>query len=181
MSYKTSRTRFLYGTSGGCVDLAPVLDGPFVRAGRVTTARRKRISGTDIVGRSAKGVACGFSATCTIDPYTDPGEFLTANREGILFIARADATYVEAFPVALTSRPITLPASGIVTLACAFTQTLGSAVGGALVTSGTLTVASGSVGYVAHPDNDLVAVTADTALTAGQLGVAGTPISAEGV
>lgn len=173
MSYRVSKTRFLFGGDGFLADLTGSLDQRFGLTGQVTMDRR-RIIGAGLVGLTADPVDAGFTAAGSFRVTAETDKLL-ANRSGILFIARTDAKRAYAIPMLVTAINPGFRAATAALRQIQFTQQAGALpTEGPLSTSGSVTVAAGKVAYLVDTNTDTIeAKTATFSVASGNLGVVG--------
>ena len=174
-SYLTSNVKLHWGGAAFSVDLADELAGPFTLTGAVSVPRR-RVQGQS--GVTADGVAAGLSAAGVFYA-SDTLDTLIANLDGFLAVEQTDSARVLVIPMLVVSVGLAAPAANALTRAVRFVQSdNGGVVEGARSTSN-LTLSSGEEGYLITSSAITRSTSGTVTVGASQIGVKGTPITAE--
>ena len=178
-SYRTAQCELYVGTSSVKADLIGSLDGALTVTGAVEIDRRRVIAAGGTIGVTADGINCGLTIAANLR-YTAESKKLLTLVDGVLILARKDASYAYGLPVVVTAVPITSAAGAIVSIAATFAQSAdGNAVSGALRTENTA-INTGQEGYATTSSGVVRRTSGTLAVASGQYGVIGAPILAEG-
>ena len=177
--YRTSECDFYWGNGNVVLDVTADVDS-CTRQGNATVPRYSRQTGPGRLGKTADGVAAGFTAniSCRLSDVT---EGFYTHRTGILVIDRKDVGRAEAIPMVVQTINDSIDRDGATMLTVQLTQrNLGLPVEGVRVTSGNLVPDTGEEGYIVG-SSSITRVTSSTAVTTGGVGVKGAPLVAERV
>ena len=177
--YRKSECDFYWGNGTVVLNLTPDVDS-CTRQGTATVPRYSRQTGTGRLGKTADGIASGFTAniSCRLSDVT---EGFYTHRTGILVIDRKDVGRAEAIPMSVQTINDSIDRDGATMLAVQLVQrNLGLPVEGARATSGNLVPDTGEEGYIVG-SSSITRVTSSTAVTTGGVGVKGAPLVAERV
>ena len=177
-SGRASECRYFFGGATSRIDIGAELVNLVLTATPVVVQTRKS-TGAGKLAMTADAVQLTHAAVAQVyrSPATAP--LLTTELEGILLVAEVDVNRAWAMPCLVTAAPSTFPVADGSMLNLTFTERATTGfVEGALVTNGNLEVPQGSVGYRTLPNGITMGA---GAIAAGNFGVAGVPLTAEGI
>lgn len=181
---RASNCRLFWGAAGFQVELTGLVDQGFALQG-VGNIVRRRVLGQR--GQTADGASAGLAARVAMRTGAAAAR-VAANRRGFLVVYRSDAVDCIVLPAILTGISTVSPAAGVVTRVANFVQDgedssnlpVWASGSTKVKTSGSVTVASGELGYEVT-QNSIVRATGSSISVSGNdvLACAGTPLRAE--
>ena len=181
---RASNCRLFWGAAGFQVELTSLVDQGFGVQGSGAVLRR-RVLGQR--GLTADGVSSGHSVRVALRA-GDAADRVSQSRRGFFVLYRSDAVDCFVLPAILTGISTVSPAAGVVTRVANFVQDGEDssnlpvwASGSAKVkTSGSVTIASGELGYEVTSSAIVRATGSSISLSGTDIvGCAGTPLRAE--